>query len=80
MSSPLKSTFTTHTHALHKFALGLWEAAQDSELPWILKEFLCTKHVHGDTPYPQFLSVPQPYLLPFFPHKDTGAGSQESYV
>lgn len=54
MSSSSKSTFTTHIHVLQKSALGLWEAGQDSEVLWTL-QMLCTKCVHGPTPYPQLL-------------------------
>lgn len=74
MSPAPKSTFATHTHVLHKPTLGLWVGAQDSEVPRILQELLCTKHVHGATPYPELPSVPRLYLLSLLPHKDTRAG------
>lgn len=77
MSPTPKSTFTTHTHVLHKPALGLWVGAQDSEAPRIHQELLCTKQVHGATPYSQLLGVPRLYLLSLLPHKDTRTGFEK---
>lgn len=42
-----------------------WEATQDSDVPWIPQELLCTHCVHQVTPYLKLLSIPQPYLLRF---------------